>query len=277
MTVQDVDPTTFEQEWADWRQRREAALADPHGFLAITSINWLSEELQGFADAPGLWETGPGGVIVEIADDEELIVAGVAVHGRYSFGVIPERGEVLAESGDAVIEVARRGDYDIVRPRHPEHPLRVNFAGVPVYPPSRDWVISGRYIPFATPRPTTVGSVVDDLRHVYDAPGFVEFEAGGQPQRLTAFHGQSPGSLTLLFTDATSGVTTYAANRALAVAAPAQDGTVTLDFNRAVNLPCAFTDLATCPLPPAENHLQVAVEAGEKIPYERAEGARHAS
>jgi len=52
-------------------------------------------------------------------------------------------------------------------------------------------------------------------------------------------------------------------------------GPVTLDFNRAVNLPCAFTDLATCPLPPAENHLQIAVEAGEKIPYERADGARH--
>jgi uncharacterized protein len=270
MTVQHVEPATFEQEWADWRQRREAALADAHGFLAITSINWLSEELQGFADAPGLWETGPDGVIVEIADDEELIVAGVAVRGRYSFGPIPERGGVLAASGDAVIEVARRGDYDIVRPRHPEHPLRVNFAGVPVYPPSRDCVISGRYVPFAAPRPTTVGSVVDGLRHIYDAPGFVEFEAGGQPQRLTAFDGQAPGSLTLLFTDATSGVTTYAANRSLGVAAPAEDGTVALDFNRAVNLPCAFTDLATCPLPPAENHLQVAVEAGEKIPYERA-------
>ena len=67
-------------------------------------------------------------------------------------------------------------------------------------------------------------------------------------------------------------MTTYAANRSLAVAAPAEDGTVTLDFNRAVNLPCAFTDLATCPLPPAENHLQLAVEAGEKVPYERSSG-----
>ncbi|MDQ0823255.1 hypothetical protein QFZ79_000997 [Arthrobacter sp. V4I6] len=50
---------------------------------------------------------------------------------------------------------------------------------------------------------------------------------------------------------------------------PATDGTVTLDFNRAVNLPCAYMDLATCPLPPAENHLPVAVEAGEQIPSER--------
>ena len=36
-----------------------------------------------------------------------------------------------------------------------------------------------------------------------------------------------------------------------------------------MNLPCAYTDLATCPLPPAENRLPVAVEAGEQIPYER--------
>ena len=44
---------------------------------------------------------------------------------------------------------------------------------------------------------------------------------------------------------------------------------MTLDFNRAVNLPCAYTDFATCPLPPAENRLPVAVEAGERIPLER--------
>jgi len=72
-----------------------------------------------------------------------------------------------------------------------------------------------------------------------------------------------------LFTDETSGDTTYAANRSLSLGVPDADGTVVIDFNRATNLPCAYTDLATCPLPPPENHLPVAVEAGEKIPYER--------
>jgi uncharacterized protein (DUF1684 family) len=74
----------------------------------------------------------------------------------------------------------------------------------------------------------------------------------------------------VLFTDATSGKTTYAANRSLTVT-PESDGSVVLDFNRAVNLPCAYTDLATCPLPPSENRLSVAIEAGEQIPYERQE------
>ena len=53
------------------------------------------------------------------------------------------------------------------------------------------------------------------------------------------------------------------------LAAPGPDGPVVLDFNRATNLPCAYTDLATCPLPPAENQLPAAVEADEKIPDER--------
>ncbi|MDT0479338.1 DUF1684 domain-containing protein [Streptomyces doebereineriae] len=77
---------------------------------------------------------------------------------------------------------------------------------------------------------------------MYDAPGRVEFELDRQQLSLTAF----PGGSMVLFTDATSRVTIYAANRVLAVEPPAADGTVVLDFNRAANLPCAYTDLATC-------------------------------
>jgi uncharacterized protein (DUF1684 family) len=104
------------------------------------------------------------------------------------------------------------------------------------------------------------------LQHVYDAPGRIEVDLDGQSLSLTAFNGAAEGSLFVLFTDATSGVTTYPANRSLTVAAADPDGTVVLDFNRAVNLPCAYTDFATCPLPPAGNHLPVAVEAGEQKP-----------
>jgi len=267
-TVPAVDD--FAAQWGAWHRRHEARLADPHGFLAITSLNWLSDEPQRFPDAPGEWSTGPRGVVVDLAEGEELGVDGSPVRGRYSFGLIPERGGVNAVRGDAVIEVARRGGNDIVRPRHPGNPLRTAFRGTPAYSPDPRWAVTGRYVPFAEPRPTTVGSVVDELEHVYAAPGQVEFTLNGRDLALTAFQGHEPGSLSVLFTDLTSGVTTYPANRALQLPAPAADGTVVLDFNRAVNLPCAYTNLATCPLPPAENRLPVAVEAGEKIPYERA-------
>ncbi|MFD2415729.1 DUF1684 domain-containing protein [Amycolatopsis pigmentata] len=267
MTTTETD--AFTAEWRAWHRGREENLAAPHGFLSITSLHWLGAVPARFPDAPGEWSTGPEGVTVVLDEGTELVIDGEAVHGRHSFGVIPERGGVNAVWGDAVIEVAKRGGYDIVRPRHPDNPLRVAFAGTPAYDPDPKWVVTGRYEPFDQPEPTTVGAAVDGLEHVYDAPGRIHFAIDGRDLSLTAFPGYAPGSLLVLFTDATSGVTTYAANRALWLPPPGADGAVTLDFNRATNLPCAYTDLATCPLPPAENRLPVAIEAGERIPFER--------
>lgn len=269
MTVQDIDRTSFVQQWEEWHAAQQRALADPHGFLAITSLRWLDAEPTRFPDAPGAWSSTGQGVSVLLDEGEELVVDGGVVRGRYDFGVIPERTSVLATAGDAVIEVAKRGGYDIVRPRHPGNRLRTEFTRTPAYAPDPRWVVTGRYVPFDAPRPVTVGASVEGLQHVYDAPGELEFELDGATYRLTAFNGSRPGSLQVLFLDATSGVTTYAANRSLSVEPPAEDGGVVLDFNRATNLPCAYTDLATCPLPPAGNRLPVAIEAGQKIPYER--------
>lgn len=264
-----TDLRAFTQDWLEWYRGQEERLAAPHGFLAITGLHWLDERPQRFPDAPGAWWTDADGVAVALDEGEELVVAGETVRGEHRFGVLPERGGVDAVWGDAVIEVAKRGGNDIVRPRHPDAPLRTEFAGTPAYAPDPRWVVQGRYTAFDAPRPTTVGAAVEGLEHVYDAPGRVEFELDGQSLALTAFPGRGPGGLMVLFTDATSGVTTYAANRSLTLPAPDADGTVVLDFNRATNLPCAYTDLATCPLPPAENRLLVSVEAGQKIPRER--------
>ncbi|MFZ2174792.1 MAG: DUF1684 domain-containing protein, partial [Rhodococcus sp. (in: high G+C Gram-positive bacteria)] len=81
---------------------------------------------------------------------------------------------------------------------------------------------------------------------------------------LVAFAGKA-GGLQVLFTDATSGVSTYPAARSLSVDQPDRQGRVVLDFNRAANLPCAFTDYATCPVAPAGNRLPFAVPAGVKV------------
>jgi uncharacterized protein (DUF1684 family) len=75
--------------------------------------------------------------------------------------------------------------------------------------------------------------------------------------------------LNAVFTDATSGVTTYGACRSLSIPDPDEDGTVVLDFNRALNLPCALSNNPVCPVAPPENRLPFAVEAGEKIPHEQ--------
>ena len=272
MTVRAIDKDTFAREWADWHRLHEENLASPNGWLTITGLHWLGPEPQRIDRAPGLWSAGPDGVTVALSGDDpgDLVVDGHPVHGEYAFAPIPERGGINAVWGDAVIEVARRGGEYIVRPRHPDHPLRAAFHGVPAYAPDPAWVLDGQYTPFAAPEPVTVGAVVDRIKHVYDAVGRIEFEAGGQPLALTAFPGRSADQLSVLFTDATSGRTTYPACRSLTVGVGLGPSAVTLDFNRAVNLPCAYTDFATCPLPPAGNRLPVAVEAGEQTPYERA-------
>src|SRR6202035_4263404 len=123
MTVQDIAQAAFAQQWQQWHAEHERKLADPHGFLAVTSLNWLSARPALFSDAPGTGSCTGAGVTVQLAEGEQLVIDGTAVHGGYIFGVIGERDSVFAAFGDAVVEVAKRGGYDIVRPRHPDHPL----------------------------------------------------------------------------------------------------------------------------------------------------------
>ncbi|UED86605.1 DUF1684 domain-containing protein [Streptomyces profundus] len=265
-----ADRAAFEAAWRQWRAQRDRTLTAPHGFLAVTSLRWLGPAPERFEDAPGAWSsTEHEGVVVELAADEQLTLDGESLVGRHVFGHLPERGGVTAEAGDTLLEIARRGGQDILRPRHPEHPLRTGYTGTPSYAPDPAWVLPGRFVPFDEPRSVTVGAAVPGLEHVYQAPGAVEFDVDGERHRLTAFNGGAPGALLLLFTDATSGVTTYPASRSLALDPPDAAGRVTVDLNRAANLPCAYTDHATCPLPPAGNRLPVAVEAGERLPLER--------
>ena len=124
-------------------------------------VPWLTDEPRRFADAPGAWSTGPSGVTVVLDDDELLAVDGVPVHGRRDFGVLPERGGVLATSGEVVVEIAQRGGHDIVRPRRPDHALRTGYRGTPTFEPDPRWGwCPGRFVPFEAPQPTAVGAAV---------------------------------------------------------------------------------------------------------------------
>lgn len=257
--------STFIQDWADWHAGHEANLAAPHGFLAVTSLNFLGPEPTRFSDAPGVWRSTAAGVSVDLDPDERLELDDRPITGHHDFGVLPERGGVTVRSGDVALEVAKRGGFDILRPRHPDNALRTSFTGTPTFEPTPEWVVTGYYSSFVKPRPTTVGAAVEGLEHVYDAVGEITFEIAGRRLSLTAFPGHRDGDLLVLFSDETAGVTTHPAVRSIAVPAP-DGGEVVLDFNRAVNLPCAYTPHATCPYPPLENRLPIAVTAGERLP-----------
>jgi uncharacterized protein (DUF1684 family) len=259
---------SFDADWQEWHAAHERHRAHPHGFLAVTHLHWLGSEPARLEGAPGTWSVEDDVVRVVLEAGESLQRDGQELNGAVTLGSIEERGGINLVAGETVIEVAKRGGEYIVRPRDPENGLLRDYQGTPAYSPDAAFAVRGTYVPFEVPRPTTVGAAVEGIQHVYEAPGEIRFKLAGQELAVTAFNGHAPGSLSVLFTDQTSGTTTYAANRSLSVV-PAADGSVQLDFNRAVNLPCAYTDLATCPLPPAENRLPVAIAAGEKIPYER--------
>ena len=259
--------TTFTAEWQAWHANRERDLAEPYGWLALVSLDWLGETPRRHGELPGLWWQDADAAYLD-PDGGQLTYDGKPVTETIRFELVNSGAGTRVLAGDVEIEVARRSGY-LIRVHDPKAEVLRDFHGVPAYEPNPNWVLTGTYEPFDEPVPTTVGAVVEGLSHVYVAPGRVSFERDGVTHTLTAFNGKGRGGLSILFTDTTSGVTTYPANRSLPVGAPAADGTVVLDFNRAVNLPCAFTDFATCPLPPAGNHLPFAVEAGEKLPYER--------
>ncbi|MDO7846415.1 DUF1684 domain-containing protein [Hymenobacter sp. M29] len=89
--------------------------------------------------------------------------------------------------------------------------------------------------------------------------------------RLTLFRKADGRDSTLFvpFTDNTNGRETYGGGRYLDVPLPAPDSTgLTLDFNRAYNPYCAYNNDYSCPVPPAENRLRVAIPAGEKSFHE---------
>ena len=90
----------------------------------------------------------------------------------------------------------------------------------------------------------------------------VRFEVDGGPAALTVYRDPTMNDLFLPFQDANAGSETYGAGRYLEPHI-LDDGRLLIDFNYAYNPYCAYSDRWSCPLPPPENHLDVAIEAGE--------------
>jgi len=244
---------TFKDEWSEWHHERESYFGDPLGWVSITGLYWLTDEFDSVADLPGRWRADADAVYVEGIDGTEILHPVEGAPG------------LLVEDGERRIEVIRRTGSVALRVHDPKSKYLADYRGIPTYPADERWQVRGTFTPYPKPHVVTTGAVVEGLEHHHDAVGVIDFELAGAASQLVAF-GRADGGLHILFTDATSGVTTYPAARGLGVSAPDADGTVILDFNRASNLPCSFTDFATCPVAPAENRLTVAVEAGEKNP-----------
>ena len=115
----------------------------------------------------------------------------------------------------------------------------------------------------------SIGSTTDRARAATRA-GWFRFTVDGVASRVMALRLDEPGvaadALEVYFIDVTSGRESY---RMRYLGVPASDGRYVLDFNRAYNPACAYSPHYNCPIPPPENHLAVAIRAGEKMPRVR--------
>lgn len=93
--------------------------------------------------------------------------------------------------------------------------------------------------------------------------GRVAFYVEGKQELVIYESTDASHHLFLPFKDGTNGRETYPGGRYLDVGL-LKTGDVAVDFNLAYNPYCAYSDRYDCPYPPAENHLQVRIEAGEK-------------
>lgn len=103
---------------------------------------------------------------------------------------------------------------------------------------------------------TSTGDVSSFIRY-----GRVSFTVDGESASLTVY--ANDHGFFIPFVDSLAGKETYGAGRYLDPELNA-DGKLELDFNLAYNPYCAYNELYSCPIPPGENRLSVAIRAGEK-------------
>jgi uncharacterized protein (DUF1684 family) len=165
----------------------------------------------------------------------------------------------VIEVGTLIMMVIRRGERLFLRVWDRESSAAKNFSGLNFYPVKLEYCLTARFIKFEESRKIGITDKIGS-EHETSFIGKAEFELNGSKCSLLAEEDED--ELLFSFVDQTRRDSTYPGGRLLN-APKAVNGFVTLDFNLAINWPCAYTAFATCPLPPMENHLNVRIEAGE--------------
>jgi len=106
----------------------------------------------------------------------------------------------------------------------------------------------------------------------YRKYGVLTFKLQGKEHQLAVYQNMMlmkmdghRDHLFLPFKDLTNDRKTYGGGRYINLKiGDIKDGKLILDFNKNYNPYCAFSDGYNCPIPPAENHLSIAIKAGEK-------------
>ncbi|MEV8306422.1 DUF1684 domain-containing protein [Streptomyces flavidovirens] len=261
--------TDPQQDWKHWHQQRIETVSAPYGPLSLTGTHWLSDYPEGrIPDVPGQWTADGDEVVLTASPEDGITVDGEPLTGEVRLtadtGRIPES---RVEAAGRRLVVLRREGLWAIRVFDPESPARRAFAGMEVTPYDAKWALPGRFRPYAEGRTTLQIENADGRERRLGLAGEIAFDIDGTEHTLQVAV-EDDGSLWAVFADATSGDSSYRF-RFLRPPAPAPDGTVTVDFNRALLPPCAFADHFICPFPPPGNTLSVPVAAGERNRIDR--------
>ncbi|MGW6539503.1 DUF1684 domain-containing protein [Streptomyces sp. NPDC055051] len=250
-------------EWQHWHERREAAVASSYGPLSLTGTHWLADHPGGrLPGLPGEWREDGDELVLTAGAEDGVTVDGEPFTGSVRLGAdhAPIHESRVGSAGRRIVVLRREGLW-AVRDFDPESAARRAFRSIEATPYDPRWVAPGVYRPYEEERSVRVENA-DGRERGLGLSGELVFEIDGRVHALQVAV-EADGTLWAVFADATSGDSTFRF-RFLRPAAPAEDGSVTVDLNRALLPPCAFVDHFICPFPPPGNTLDLAVEAGER-------------
>jgi uncharacterized protein (DUF1684 family) len=264
----------YKEELKAWDKRRADILLSPTGWVNVRGLFWLNEGINSFGSGKDNDIVFPEGKIAGKAGFFVLrdsvvsmqLLPGIAVTSKgkpASSGQIypPDSSKIKSfDVGSLQWFVIRRGDKIGIRLRDFDTEKLKAFQGIERFTPDLKWRVKAKL----RVQPGKTIEMINVLGQTILNPvkGTLTFELDGESYTLDAI--DEEGKLFIIFGDVTNGSETYGAGRYLYAAMPESGDIVDLDFNHAINPPCAFTEFATCLLPPKQNVLPVKVEAGEK-------------
>lgn len=266
----------YHAEVTQFRQDREATLKGDAGWLTIAGLWFLTQPQTTFGSDPlndivfpasappraGVFEMRNGTVSVTAAEGVTFELDGKPVTKMALKSDVPGPADRLMLGKDLQFWVHNSGQRLSIRLRDQNSSLRKEFTGLTWFPIDPAYRVEATYTPFDKPKIVDVASLVGDSDKT-PIPGLVKFTLKGQEHALEPFAEPDDPQFWFVFRDLTSQNETYPAARFLYAPAPV-NGKMILDFNKAVNPPCAYNPYTTCPLPTEQNRLRTRVEAGEK-------------
>ena len=271
---------SWRQSVETFRAEREAGLRQDGSWLTLIGLHWLSPGETTFGSgagsalrlpasaappAAGRFTLANGAVRAFLAPEAHATVGGRAVT-ETAMAPDSSGAPTILKLGSVTMQVIERGGKLAVRVKDDASATRSAFQGLHWFPVEERYRVVARFVPLEPHGTIKIANITGQVNDM-ESPGFAEFEWQGRTHRLQpVYEAAGDQQLFYIFKDLTAGKQTYGAGRFLYSDLP-KDGTVVLDFNKAYSPPCAFTNFATCPLPPKQNRLPFAVEAGELDPH----------